>query len=43
MKRYTTIILRVATGASVAIGLTGFVSPANAEPLSQTGQRCHLR
>jgi hypothetical protein len=36
MKLYTTI-LRVATAAAVAVGLTGFASPAEAEPSSQTG------
>ena len=38
MKRYTSMILRVATVASVGIGVTSLVSPADAQPLVQPGQ-----
>ena len=38
MKRYMAMILQVATVASMGIGLSSLVSPANAEPRPQPGQ-----
>jgi hypothetical protein len=37
MKRYMAMILEVATAAGLAIGLTSFASPADAQPQAQTG------